>query len=70
MTFKAENVKSIAKRFLGKDVKTEEDALSGARDIIAERISEKIEVREDLRTQYSKFGKMISKAQKGIERRV
>ena len=67
MTFKAENVKSIAKRFLGKDVKTEEDALSGARDIIAERISEKIEVREDLRTQYTKFGKIVSKAQKGIE---
>lgn len=67
MTFKAENVKSIAKRFLGKDVKTEEDALSGARDIIAERISEKIEVREDLRTQYIKFGKIVSKAQKGIE---
>jgi uncharacterized protein len=67
MTFKAENAKSIAKRFLGKDVKTEEDALSGARDIIAERISEKIEVREDLRTQYIKFGKIVSKAQKGIE---
>lgn len=67
MTFKAENVKSIAIRFLGKDVKTEEDALSGARDIIAERISEKIEVREDLRTQYIKFGKIVSKAQKGIE---
>ena len=67
MTFKADNVKTIARRFLGKDVKTEDDALSGARDIIAERISEKIEVREDLRTQYIKFGKIVSKAQKGIE---
>jgi len=67
MTFKADNVKTIARRFLGKDVKTEEEALAGARDIIAERISEKIEVREDLRTQYSKFGKIVSKAQKGIE---
>ncbi|MPM36403.1 Protein YhgF [bioreactor metagenome] len=67
MTFKADNVKTIARRFLGKDVKTEEEALAGARDIIAERISEKIEVREDLRTQYTKFGKIVSKAQKGIE---
>ena len=39
-----------------------ESALSGARDILAERLSDDPELRQALRKVYQKFGKMVSKA--------
>lgn len=56
-----------AERFLGKDVPTVEDALQGARDIIAEQISENIETREELRGYYGRSGILKTKVVKGKE---
>lgn len=58
---------SVASDFLGDNVKNEDEALSGARDIIAEMISEKIEVRKSLRQQYVKYAKISSKAHKDAQ---
>ena len=44
-----------------------EEALQGARDIIAEKISETSEIRESLRNQYGRFAKVVSKMQKGLD---
>ena len=56
-----------AEKFVGKDVATAEDALQGARDIIAEQISENIETREELRSYYSRSGILKTKVVKGKE---
>lgn len=56
-----------AKDFLNKEVKTLEDAFQGARDIIAERVSEDKTVREITRLQYKKFAVLTSKVKKGME---
>ena len=56
-----------AKNFLNADVKTVEEAFQGARDIIAERISEDKAVREITRFQYKKYAVMTSKVKKGME---
>lgn len=56
-----------AEDFINDKVKSADDALEGARDIIAEWVSENIRVREVLREQYSKFGKILSKKHKDIE---
>lgn len=53
-----------AKRFVKGEVGSVEDALSGARDIIAERISEDTKVRAELRDLYSRWGKVVSKVTK------
>ena len=52
-----------AKAFVGDKVKTVDDALSGARDIIAERLSETASVRETLR-QIFKTRRIVTKATK------
>jgi len=58
-----------AKEFIneGKGVETVEDALGGARDIIAEWISENEEVRSALREIYSRLGVMETKVISGKE---
>lgn len=56
---------SSAKSYLSKDVENVEDAISGAKDIIAERISETISVRSFVRENYLKFAKITSKIAKG-----
>lgn len=52
-----------AKKFVGSKVATVEDALAGARDIIAERLSETASVRETLR-QIFKTRRIVTKATK------
>ena len=52
-----------ARAFVGDKVKTVEDALAGARDIIAERLSETASVRETLR-QIFKTRRIVTKATK------
>ncbi|MBQ7876895.1 MAG: RNA-binding transcriptional accessory protein [Bacteroidales bacterium] len=52
-----------ARAFVGDKVKTVEDALAGARDIIAERLSETASVRETLR-QIFKTRRVVTKATK------
>ena len=53
-----------ASRFLKDTVPSVEDALSGARDIIAEKVSEDKEVRADLRDLYTRWGRIVSKGVK------
>ena len=54
---------SEARKYIGAKVKTVEDALAGARDIIAERLSETASVRDTLR-QIFKTRRIVTKATK------
>lgn len=56
-----------ASRFVGKEVASVDDALAGARDIIAEMISDSQPVRAQLRDLYSRWGTVVSKVVKGKE---
>lgn len=65
MTLRVEGFADYVKSFVKGDVKDVEEALQGAKDIIAENISERQEVRQELRTFYIKSGKIQSKLAKG-----
>ncbi|MBE0678770.1 MAG: RNA-binding transcriptional accessory protein [Bacteroidales bacterium] len=56
-----------AGKYLGDDVETAEAALAGARDIIAEMVSENEQVRGSLRRLYERDAVIISKGVKGKE---
>ncbi len=58
---------SEAKKYIGEMVDSAEDALRGAEDIIAERISETLPVRSELRDLYLKWGTVIAKASKDAD---
>ena len=58
---------SRAMTFLNDDVKTEEEALSGARDIISEWISENEQARNIVRREFNKGAMLSSKVIKGKE---
>lgn len=49
---KTTDPKSSARSFINENVPSTDDALSGARDIIAERLSEEVPIREKLRSTY------------------
>ncbi|MBZ0291962.1 MAG: RNA-binding transcriptional accessory protein [Anaerolineae bacterium] len=51
-----QSLEAMVKPFLNKDVTTIEEALEGARDIVAEVISESAEVRGEVRTKALKWG--------------
>ena len=70
MSQKETNLLAIAKRHVNaaKGVEKVEDALAGARDIIAEWISENIPVRNRLRTIFVKNAVIASKVVKGKEK--
>ena len=59
-----DSIESMAKDFIDteKGVETVEEALSGAKDIIAERISDDADLRKMLRTETVKNGFLIAKA--------
>lgn len=57
----------VAESFINEKVPDVEAALSGARDIIAEQISEKAEIREELRSYYGRSGILETKVVKGKE---
>ncbi len=65
MTLNVERFESFVQSFVGKDVKDTEEALQGARDIIAENLSERQEIRQELRNYYMKSGRVCSKIAKG-----
>ena len=67
LSLKVENILKEAEKFVKEGVPTAEDALSGARDIIAEQISENIEIREELRSYYGRSGFLKTKVAKGKE---
>ncbi|MBQ4197560.1 MAG: RNA-binding transcriptional accessory protein [Bacteroidales bacterium] len=67
LSLNVENILKEAEKFVKEGVPTAEDALSGARDIIAEQISENIEIREELRSYYGRSGFLKTKVAKGKE---
>lgn len=56
-----------AKRYLKKGILNEEEALQGARDIVADIINEDLNARTLLRNQFQKFSHVVSKVAKGKE---
>lgn len=65
LTFNIENFEKFISTFINNDVPDKESALQGARDIIAENISEKTELRKSLRDFYTKNAVIYSKVVKG-----
>ncbi|MDF2435770.1 MAG: transcriptional accessory protein [Bacteroidota bacterium] len=63
------DVKAEAEKFIAddKDVKTKEDALAGARDIIAEWVNENAEARDKIRNLFKREATIKSKVLKGKE---
>ena len=61
------DVKSVARRFVNKDVPTVDDAISGASDIIAERVAEDDGARAAIRRLFQRSGMLVSKVVKGKE---
>ncbi|MFB0945158.1 MAG: hypothetical protein ACI9V1_001279 [Spirosomataceae bacterium] len=59
------DVQNLAKRFLNKDVASTDEALQGARDIIAEWINEDIQARNVVRNVFEKTAVVTSKVKKG-----
>jgi uncharacterized protein len=62
-----DNVPAYARRYITDDVKTVDDALQGACDIIAERINENESARDMVRRQFSHQAMISSKVVKGKE---
>ena len=58
---KNKDIYKSAKQFLKKEVKSVEDALAGARDIIAERINEDDQARHSVRKIYERTASLIAK---------
>ncbi|MFA6770823.1 MAG: Tex family protein [Bacteroidales bacterium] len=58
---------TLAQKYIGEGVEDQEAALQGARDIIAEVVNESSIIRESLRVQYSKYGKVVAKRQRGMD---
>ena len=60
-------VSKIAKKYLNENVKTVEDAIKGASDIIAEIISDNSDFRKKIRKDFIKYGVIHSKAKTSDE---
>lgn len=67
MSQKSDDVLKSAKPFVNKEVETEEEALKGARDIIAEWVNESETARNTIRTIFTREAKISSKLIKGKE---
>lgn len=66
LTFKVENFEKYVSSFVdGNSLPDKESVLQGARDIIAENISERADIRQELRSFYLKSAKVCSKVAKG-----
>ena len=61
------NLSARVRTFINGEVKDEEDALKGARDIIAEQVSEDERSRQQVRNQFSRQAIITSKVVKGKE---
>lgn len=62
------NLSARVRQFVKGDVKDEEDALKGARDIIAEQVNEDERARNLIRNQFSRQAMIASKVVKGKEK--
>ncbi|MDH7912292.1 Tex family protein [Winogradskyella sp. SYSU M77433] len=67
MSQKANDVESIAYKYLNGDIKSTDEALEGARHIIAEWINERVDIRNGLRHQLERFAQISTKAVKAKE---
>ena len=61
------NLAAKARAFVKGDIKDEEDALKGARDIIAEQVNEDERARNQIRRQFERQGVITAKVVKGKE---
>ena len=61
------DVNGRARTFINKDVPTVDDAIAGALDIVAERVSEDEGARNSVRRMFLRFGVLTSKVVKGKE---
>lgn len=61
------NPEAEAGKYSGADVSDAAEALSGARDIIAEWVSEMSPVREMMRRSYSRYGKLTARLAQGVD---
>ena len=64
----AKDIKEIAKEYISEEVPTVEDALNGAKDIIAEIVSDDPEFRKRIKKMYYRDGIVISSATKNEEK--
>ena len=55
------DIQQVTEKYLNDNIKTIEEALQGARDIIAEKVNEDAEVRSEMRYLFEKEGRLISK---------
>ena len=62
------NLSARVRQFVKRDVKDEEDALKGARDIIAEQVNEDERARNLIRNQFNRQAMITSKVVKGKEK--
>ncbi len=67
LSMSVEDCSKLAETYINESVASSEDALQGARDIIAEKISETTSVRESLRVQYNRYAKIVSAQQRGLD---
>ncbi len=56
------NCMEVAKDYITENVPTEQDAINGAMDIIAEDLSDRADVRKQLRALFMRVGKIVTKA--------
>ncbi len=61
------NIEVLAAQYVNEDVKNAEEALAGARDIVAEWINENVNVRNTIRRIYERDATLASKIKKGKE---
>ncbi|QLE00759.1 RNA-binding transcriptional accessory protein [Galbibacter sp. BG1] len=64
MAQNANDLEFIASKYIGNQITSPEEALEGARHIIAEWINERIDIRNALRNQYNRFAEITTKVVK------
>jgi uncharacterized protein len=67
MKYTSEDIEYKAKRFLNDQIKTIDDAIQGAKDIIALRYSQEINTKEAIRKNISSHGVLLTKPTKTFE---
>lgn len=67
LTFNVHDFDKTVASYVGGDLPDKESVLQGARDIIAEAVAEKAEIRQELRSFYLKNAKVVSRQAKGKE---
>lgn len=67
LTFSVPNFESSVSSYIGESLPDKESVLQGARDIIAEIVSERADIRQQLRGYYLKSSRIVSKMARGKE---